>query len=70
VERGTVSRNRKTIPIQRIQDVSTRQSLIERPLGVGEVVVETAGEQGVAVLDDLPRCGYYTNRILQAVEEG
>jgi membrane protein YdbS with pleckstrin-like domain len=69
VERGILSRSRKTIPIQRIQDVATRQSVIERPFGIGDVVVETAGERGSITRDDLPRCNDYTNRILQAVEE-
>jgi membrane protein YdbS with pleckstrin-like domain len=69
VERSILSRSRKTIPIQRIQDVATRQSLIERPFAVGDVVVETAGERGAVVLDDLPRCQAYTSVILQAVEK-
>jgi membrane protein YdbS with pleckstrin-like domain len=69
VERGILTRSRKMIPIHRIQDVATRQSLIERPFGIGDVVVESAGELGGAVLYDLPRCAQYTNTILRAVEE-
>jgi len=68
VERGVLSRSRKPIPIHRIQDVATRQSLVERVLGIGDVVVETAGERGAAVLDDLPRCRHYSEVILKAVE--
>ena len=69
VKRGILSRSEKTIPIGRIQDVATKQSILERPFGIGDVVVETAGERGAAVLDDLPRCRAYSNAILRAAEE-
>jgi len=69
VERGILTRSRKMIPIHRFQDVATQQSLIERPFGIGDAVVESAGEAGGAVLYDLPRCKEYTHIILRAVEE-
>ena len=69
VERGILARSEKTIPIGRIQDVATSQWVIERPFGIGDVVVETAGERGAVVLDDLSRCRYYSDVILQAVED-
>lgn len=69
VERGILSRARKTIPLERIQDAATTQSAIERLLGIGDVVVETAGEQGAAELHDLPHCKVYQEAILRAAEE-
>jgi membrane protein YdbS with pleckstrin-like domain len=69
VERGILSRSRKMIAIGRIQGVATRQSLIERPFGIGDVVVESAEEVGGAVLQDLARCKGYTDAILDAVQE-
>jgi len=69
VERGILSRSEKTIPIRRIQDVATKQSVIERPFGIGDVMVQSAGERGAAVLDDLPRCRHYSDVIVRAVEE-
>ena len=69
VERGILSRERKTMPLQRIQDTATRQSLVERAFGIGDVLVQTASEQGAAVLDDLPRCHVYQEAILKAAEE-
>jgi len=54
VKRGISSRSRKTIPIDRIQDVAVSQSSIERPFGIGDGVVESAGERGGAVLYGLP----------------
>jgi uncharacterized membrane protein YdbT with pleckstrin-like domain len=66
VQAGVLSRSRKIIPLNRIQDVSFRQSAIERPLGVGDVIVESAGERGGVHLVDLPRCEAYSERLLEA----
>jgi uncharacterized membrane protein YdbT with pleckstrin-like domain len=66
VQAGVLSRSRKIIPLNRIQDVSFRQSAIERPLGMGDVIVESAGERGGVHLVDLPECEAYSDRLLEA----
>ncbi|HET6444009.1 MAG TPA: PH domain-containing protein [candidate division Zixibacteria bacterium] len=68
VESGILSRSKKTIPIQRIQDVSFRQSLVERLFEIGDVVVESAGERGAIRLLDLAHCMHRTEQILRQVE--
>ncbi|MBN1450154.1 MAG: PH domain-containing protein [Anaerolineales bacterium] len=68
VERGMFSRSRKTIPIQRIQDVATHQRWIERLFGIGDVIVQSAGEMGAVRLRSLPHCQEYTEKILEAVQ--
>jgi uncharacterized membrane protein YdbT with pleckstrin-like domain len=68
VEKGVFSRSRKTIPIQRIQDVATHQRWIERLFGIGDVIVQSAGEMGAVRLRSLPHCQEYTEKILEAVQ--
>ena len=41
--RGVFSREGKDIPIDRVQSVSYRRTLLERMLGCGTLVVQTAG---------------------------
>src|ERR1700716_999016 len=54
IESGVFGRQSKMIPIDRIQDCTTRQSLFGRMLGYGRVEGDAAGAQGAEVLEDLP----------------
>src|SRR5260221_6156777 len=54
IETGVFSRQSKMIPIDRVQDCTTKQSLIGRILGYGRVEVDAAGAQAADVLDHLP----------------
>src|SRR5713101_960451 len=54
LESGVFSRSEKIIPIDRIQDCTTRQSLLGRMLGYGRVEVDAAGAQGAEVLEHCP----------------
>jgi membrane protein YdbS with pleckstrin-like domain len=55
VESGFLSRTRRTVDMAKIQDVTVRQTLGQRILGVGDLMMESAGESGsiaVANLDN------------------
>lgn len=52
---GILSRQGRDVPLQRINDVSFQHSLLERMLGCGTLVVESAGERGQVTLTDVPR---------------
>ncbi|HEY3823599.1 MAG TPA: PH domain-containing protein [Bryobacteraceae bacterium] len=55
LETGFLSRTRRTVDMAKIQDVTVRQSLGQRILGVGNLMLESAGESGsmgIANLDD------------------
>lgn len=69
IQRGVLSRTGTKVPLEAVQLATVRQTLIERPFGVGDVLVETAGEHGTVVLDDLPRYELYSEAILKAAEE-
>jgi uncharacterized membrane protein YdbT with pleckstrin-like domain len=55
MESGILSRESKVIPLDRVQDVSTRQSLAGRLFGYGTVEIDAAGPTGSELLDHVPR---------------
>lgn len=63
--RGILSREGKDIPIDRVHSVSYRQSLLDRMLGCGTLVVQTAGDNSDVELYDVARI---ERRILQMQE--
>src|SRR5205823_7773957 len=63
IESGVFGRQSKMIPIDRVQDCSTRQSLLGRILGYGRVEVDAAGAQGAEVLVHLPRPGVFRDQV-------
>jgi uncharacterized membrane protein YdbT with pleckstrin-like domain len=69
IESGVFGRQTKTIPIDRVQDCSTRQSLFGRMLGYGRVEVDAAGAQGAEVLDHLPNPSVFRDQVFVLSEE-
>ncbi len=63
IETGVFSRSEKIIPIDRIQDCTTRVSLLGRVLGYGRVEVDAAGAQGAEVLLHLPNPGAFRDQV-------
>jgi uncharacterized membrane protein YdbT with pleckstrin-like domain len=63
IESGVFGRQSKMIPIDRVQDCTTRQSLFGRMLGYGRVEVDAAGAQGAEVLDHLPNPGVFRDQV-------
>ena len=63
IETGVLSRQSKAIPIDRVQDCTTRQSLVGRMLGYGRVEVDAAGAQGAEILVHLPRPGSFRDQV-------
>jgi uncharacterized membrane protein YdbT with pleckstrin-like domain len=69
IQAGVFSRQEKIIPIDRIQDCTTRQSLLGRILGYGRVEVDAAGAQGAEVLDHLPKPGDFRDQVFVQSEK-
>jgi uncharacterized membrane protein YdbT with pleckstrin-like domain len=69
IESGVFGRQTKTIPIDRIQDCSTKQSLVGRMLGYGRVEVDAAGAQGAEVLDHLPNPSVFRDQVFVLSEK-
>lgn len=53
VEMGLLSRTRRTVDMAKIQDVTVRQTLGQRILGVGDLMLESAGESGAMAIPNL-----------------
>ena len=68
IESGVFGRQEKVIPIDRVQDCTTRMSLLGRMLGYGRVEVDAAGAQGAEVLDHLPNPGVFRDQVFMQSE--
>jgi len=68
VQKGILNKQKKTIPVQKIQDVSYRQPILDRIFGLGDVVVESAGEKGDVYLFSLHNCVEMSEKILEIVQ--
>jgi uncharacterized membrane protein YdbT with pleckstrin-like domain len=53
LETGFLSRTRRTVDLAKIQDVTVRQTLGQRLLGVGDLMLESAGESGAMGIANL-----------------
>ncbi len=69
IESGVFGRQEKIIPIDRVQDCTTRQSLLGRILGYGRVEIDAAGAQGAEVLDHLPNPGNFRDQVFTESEK-
>jgi len=66
---GLITRRGRDIPMTRINDVSFEKGLLDRLLGSGRLVVESAGEHGQIVLRDIPHVEYVQATLYRLVEE-
>ena len=69
VRSGIVTRHGRVIPLARINDVSFEKGPLDRLLGSGRLVVESAGEHGQILLDDIPRVEFTQATLFRLVEE-
>jgi uncharacterized membrane protein YdbT with pleckstrin-like domain len=69
IETGVFGRQEKVIPIDRIQDCTTRMSVMGRMLGYGRVEVDAAGAQGAEVLNHLPNPGAFRDQVFMQSEK-
>ena len=51
--RGFLSRFAREIPLERVNDVTFSQSVFERLIGAGDLVIESAGEHGQTVFSNI-----------------
>ena len=55
LESGFLSRTRRTVDMAKIQDVTVRQTFGQRMMGVGDLLLESAGESGAMGIANLDR---------------
>jgi uncharacterized membrane protein YdbT with pleckstrin-like domain len=69
LRRGILSRSGRDFPLISISDVSFSHGLIDRLLGCGRLVVESAGEHGQLVLTEIPQVEKVQATLFQLVED-
>jgi membrane protein YdbS with pleckstrin-like domain len=69
VRDGIVTRHGRDIPLARINDVSFEQGPLDRLLGCGRLVVESAGEHGQIRLTEIPHVQYVHTTLFRLVED-
>jgi membrane protein YdbS with pleckstrin-like domain len=66
--RGVVARTGREIPLAALTDIGYRQTIFERVIGAGNVVLESAGRRGQEVFPDLPNPAYIHNVIFTQMQ--
>lgn len=69
IRSGVLARQGRDMPLARVNDVHFEHSFVERILGCGTVVVESAGERGQLVLHDVPKVEHVQRELYRLVEE-
>jgi uncharacterized membrane protein YdbT with pleckstrin-like domain len=65
---GVVSKQGKEIPLERLNDISFHQSVLERILGAGDLMIESGGERGQQMFSDIRRPAHVQNEIYRQIE--
>ncbi|MBW3621142.1 MAG: PH domain-containing protein [Actinobacteria bacterium] len=68
VRQGIVSKSGVEIPLENINNVLFSQSVVERLLGYGDVLIESAGSQGQSRLVDIPDPESFQSEVYRARE--
>jgi uncharacterized membrane protein YdbT with pleckstrin-like domain len=66
--RGLIAKHGRDIPLDRINDISSHQSILERILRSGDLLIESAGEQGQQRFSNIRRPEYVKKEIYKQVE--
>lgn len=65
---GVISKKSLYIPLERIDNVASSQRVIERLLGVGDLMIESAGETGRQTFTDIGKPSEVERRIYAEME--
>ncbi|WP_229399787.1 PH domain-containing protein [Micromonospora okii] len=68
LQQGVLARDRRDIPLSRINDHAMSQRFVERLLGCGTLTIESAGERGQSVLTDVPGVDRVQTKLYELVE--
>jgi uncharacterized membrane protein YdbT with pleckstrin-like domain len=67
---GILTRTGRDVPLNRINDVTFTENLLERVLRCGTLLVESAGERGQVVLTDVPRVAEVQHQLYELTARG
>lgn len=66
---GVVAREGVEIPLERVNNVNFAQTIIERLIGVGDILIESGGQDGQQTFTDIGRPMEVQNLIHQALQD-
>ena len=66
---GVLSKQGIEIPLERVNTIFFHQSIWERVIGTGDLVIESAGEKGSEPFTDIRRPSHVQNEIYRLMEE-
>jgi len=64
IQTGLLSRSTRNILLGKIQDVTVASTILKRLVGIGDIVLETAGETGHIALKNIPNAKRYADQLL------
>jgi uncharacterized membrane protein YdbT with pleckstrin-like domain len=65
---GVLTRTGVEIPLEKVNNVNFHQSLFERAIGAGDLLIESGGEAGAQRFQDIPKPSVVQNRLAVAIE--
>lgn len=69
VRSGVLGKQGREIPLERINDLSYHQSLFERVVGAGDLMIESAGERGQDTFPRIPHPDRAQQAVYSAMED-
>jgi uncharacterized membrane protein YdbT with pleckstrin-like domain len=67
--RGIIAKQSKEIPLERINDIAFNQTVVERMIGAGDILIESAGERGQERITDVRKPEEVQKTIYRVSEE-
>jgi len=67
-QRGIVARSGREIPLSALTDIGYRQTIFDRMIGAGDVVIESAGRDSQETFPDLPHPARIHNAIFTQMQ--
>jgi uncharacterized membrane protein YdbT with pleckstrin-like domain len=65
---GILAKHTRDIPLEKVNDLASSQSLFERMIGAGDLLIESAGERGQETFSDIPRPNAVQQEIYRQME--
>jgi uncharacterized membrane protein YdbT with pleckstrin-like domain len=65
---GVLAKHGREIPLDRVNDITFNQSIFERVIGAGDLVIESAGERGQQPFTDVSHPARVQNEIYRQIE--
>jgi uncharacterized membrane protein YdbT with pleckstrin-like domain len=69
IRSGVISRTGRDIPLTRVNDVTFTHGLLDRMLGCGTLLIESGGERGQLVVNEIPHVEKVQRQLSDLVEQ-